>query len=455
MLNIAVLLLFFALFAFMFLGKKENAFIWVFVSLVIFPPCIYFMQSPQVSPQQAFLYAFFALTLIWNRSALFEGIFKNPLRIPLLLLFLSLMASAVLNGDGATGMYNAFRYYMENYAYLIVAFIGGLSYKSIRLEDKWLYPIAVLCVLGVIEYATRSNFIFPIICQAFPYYDGYYDLASTVSASRMYRSRIFITTTHPTVLGSVLCCSLMMLTCRMKELNWQKGRPWIAWGGLLLLVALSGSRTAWVCSLIGLTIYGFMKAGIRLKFFIIVIVGFGMAWMAPKVIESFDVEGEGSSMSMRQEQMLFSYLQFMKSPIYGNGVRYTSKYVMERDTYNDRVTDEEIGGLESVVFFQLIDYGMIGFGSYFLLFLFAFIYFFRRRRFTHAQTGLLVTICFFIFACLSGEIGGNNTYAYMLMGYCMGAARIDEEDEEEEEEREEKRTKDGLVEISAEEVTEG
>lgn len=455
MLNVAVLLLFFALFAFMFLGKKDVAFIWVFVSLVIFPPCIYFMQSPQVSPQQAFLYAFFVLTLGWNRSALFEGIFKHPLRIPLLMLWLSMVVNVILNGDGATGLYNAFRYYMENYAYLIVAFIGGLSYKKIRLEGKWLYPIAGLCILGVIEYVTRNNFIFPIICQAFPYYDGYYDLNSAVSASRMYRSRIFITTTHPTVLGSILCGSLLMLTCRMKDLSWGKGRPWIAWGGLFLLVVLSGSRTALVCSLIGLTLFCFMKAGIRLKFLIVVILGFGMAWMAPKVMESFDVEGEGSSMSLRQEQMLFSYLQFMKSPLYGNGVRYTSKYVMERDTYNDRVTDEEIGGLESVVFFQLIDYGLLGFGSYSLLFLFAFIYFFRRRRFSHAQAGLLVTVSFFIFACLSGEIGGNNTFAYMLMGYCMGATRIDEEDEEQEEERLEKIAAGKTTDVEAEEVLVG
>lgn len=453
MLNIAVLLLFFAILGAMILGRRDYGYVWVLLSLILFPPCIYFSQSPQVSPQQALLYAFFALNLIRNRSALIDGVFKHPLRIPLLLLFLSLMASAVLNGDGGKGVYNGFRYYMENYAYLFVAFMGGLSYKNIRLEDKWLYPIVAFCVLGVIEFVMRSNFIFPIICQAFPYYDGYYDLASTVSASRTYRSRIFITTTHPTVLGSVLCCSLMMLTCRFKNLNWTKGRPLAAWCGLALLVALSGSRTAWVCSLVGLTIYGFMKAGVRLKFLIIVFVAFGMTWMAPKAIEAFDVEGQGSSMSMRQEQMLFSYLQFAKSPLYGNGVRYTSKYVMERDTYNDRVTDEEIGGLESVIFFQLIDYGLFGFVSYFLLFLFAFVYFFRRRRFTHAQAGLLITVCFFVFACLSGEIGGNNTYAYMLMGYCMGAVRVEEKDEEEEEEKEELAKK-GTVKIGVEEVAE-
>jgi hypothetical protein len=122
----------------------------------------------------------------------------------------------------------------------------------------------------------------------------------------------------------------------------------------------------------------------------------------------------------------------MKSPIYGNGVRYTSKYVMERDTYNDRVVDSEIGGLESVVFFKLIDYGLIGIACYILLFLVAFYYFFRRRRFEYGMAGLLITVSFFVFACLSGEIGGNNTFAYMLMGFCMGAVRKEEEIEDDE-----------------------
>ncbi len=434
MLSVVVLLLFFALFGAMLLGNKEQSFTWVFVSLVLFPPCIYFTQNPQVSPQQAFLYVFFGVSLLWNRSTLMEGIFKNPLRIPLLLLLCSLMATAVLNGEGGKGCYNALRYYMENYAYLIVAYVGGLCYKSVNLERKWFYPIVALFILGMIEYALKSNFIFPLICKAFPFYDGYYDLDSVVSASRSYRSRIFITTTHPTVLGSFLCGAVLMLVCRLKDLPWPKSRAFCAIGGLLLLIVFSGSRTALVCVLIGLFLYGFLKAGIRIKFLILVVAAFAVAGFASKMVEKFSVEGEGSSVSMRQEQLLFSYLQFMKSPIYGNGVRYTSKYVMERDTYNDRVTDSEIGGLESVIFFQLIDYGFVGIASYILLFMIAFIYFFRRRRFSHGMAGLLISISFFIFACLSGEIGGNNTFAYMLIGYCMGAVKIDEEDEEKSEE---------------------
>ncbi|MCQ2091756.1 MAG: O-antigen ligase family protein [Fibrobacter sp.] len=437
MFSVAVLLLFFTLFGAMILGRKDYGYVWVLLSLVLFPPCIYFTQSPQVSPQQAFIYGFFVLAVFTNRNALMESIFKHPLKIPLFLLFGSLVTTSVLNGEGGKGVYNALRYYTENYAYLFVAFMGGLCYKNIKIEDKWFYPIMALCALGVVEFLLKSNLVFPLICKAFPYYDGYFDLSSAVSASRTYRSRIFVTTTHPTVLGCMMSCALIMFTCCLKKLSWQKNKIVIAWCSLFLLVVLSGSRTAIACSLLGLLLFVFGKVNIRIKFLVVVIMAFAVANYAQRFIDEFSVEGQGSSLSLRQEQLLFSYLQFMKSPIYGNGIRYTSKYVMERDTYNDRVTDSEIGGLESVIFFQLIDYGFIGISSYILLFLFAFYYFFKRRRFEYAQSGLLVTIVFFVFACMSGEIGGNNTFAYMLIGYCMGATRIEEQDEEELENQEE------------------
>ncbi len=429
MLSAVIYLIFFALLGGMLLGRKDQSYIWVFLSLLIFPSCIYFTKSPQVSPQQLLLYTFFIVCFLWNRKDLVEAIFKHPLRIPLAMLAMSLMASAFLNGEGIKGGYNAFRYFMENYAYLIVAFVGGLNYKKINLDKHWFYPVVAVCILGILEFVSKSNIIFPLICKAFPYYDGYYDLTNAVTASRTYRSRIFLTTTHPTALGSILCCALMFFTCRMKSSLLPKNKMWFVWGALCLLIGLSGSRTAVVCAMMGLGLYVFMKVGIRARIMILVLVGFMMAAILPRAIEEFSVEGQGSSMSLREEQLLFSYLHFVKSPIYGNGVRYISKYVMERDTYNDRVVDSSIGGLESVVFYQMIDYGLIGMFSYLMLFLFAFIYFFRRRRFTHAQAGLLITCCFFVFACLSGEIGGNNSFAYMLMGYCMGASRREEEEE--------------------------
>lgn len=428
MLSVVVLLMFFILFGMMILDKEKQPFIYVFVSLILFPPCVYFTVSPQVSPQHLFLYVSFALMLIWDLKTLKLGFLQHPLLIPILLSFGSIVLSVFHNGDGVKGLYNAFRFFVENYGYLFIAFMGGLNYKSIRLEEKWFYPILILLVLGILETMLQSNFIFPMICSAFPFYDGFYDLSGTISAARSYRSRIIITTIHPTALGGFLSCSLIMLTCKLKQLSWNKVTKIVAWIALLLLTYLSGSRTAVVCALMGLAFYGFLKVGIRLRFFVIFVAVFMAVEVAPKAIEKFSVEGKGSSIALRQQQLLFSYVQFMKSPIYGNGVRYTSKYIMERDAYNERITDEEIGGLESVIFFKLIDYGLLGLLSYLLLFFWTFVYFFRRKQdSTFAMAGMIITFCFFAFACFSGEIGGNNCFAYMLIGYCLGACQAEKQ----------------------------
>ncbi len=433
MVSIVVLLVFFVLLAMMILGNKNLGYSWVFLSLVFFPSCIYFTQSPQISPQQIFLYGFLALAAIKNGHALFEGVFKNPLFAPLSLVLFSLMTTLVMNGGGGKEFYNAFRFYFENYAYWIVAFMGGLCYKENRIEEKWFYPIMAIFVFGIIELVLQTNYIFPLICKAFPVYDGYYDLGSAVSAARSYRNRIFVTTTHPTVFGCMLSCAFMLFTCRFKKISWSRNKVWFAWVAMLVLICCSGSRTAIACTLFSLFLWGLSKVSLKLKFLAVVVAVFLAANFTQKAIDEFSVEGQGSSLSMRQEQLLFSYVHFMNSPIYGNGIRYTSKTVMERDTYNDRVVDSEIGGLESVIFILLIDYGLLGFVAYFLQFIFAFAYFFKRRRFEYAQAGMLMTILFVMFACMSGEIGGNNTFAYMLIGYCLGACRVEEEDEKEEE----------------------
>lgn len=431
MLNAAVLLMFFILFGMMIFDREKQPLIYVFISLVLFPPCVYFTLSPQISPQHLFLYVSFALMMIWNPNALKMGFLQHPLLIPILLSFASIVLSVFHNGDGVKGLYNAFRFFMENYGYLFVAFVGGLNYKKIGLEEKWFYPIMILFVLGCVETMLRSNFIFPMICRAFPFYDGFYDLSGVVSAARSYRSRIIITTIHPTALGGFLSCALIMLTCRLKQLPWSNVKKVCAWSALLVLTYLSGSRTAVVCALMGIAFYGFLKAGIRLRFFVVFVAVFLAVEIAPKAVEKFSVEGQGSSISLRQQQLLFSYAHFIKSPIYGNGVRYTSKYIMERDAYNERITDDEIGGLESVIFFKLIDYGLLGLFSYLLLFLWAFVFFFvRRQESTFAQAGMIIALCFFAFACFSGEIGGNNCFAYMLIGYCMGACRAEKQDNE-------------------------
>jgi|SRR5574344_1827582 hypothetical protein len=429
MFSIVVLLCFFALFGAIIFGRREYQYIWILCSIVFFPPCIYLYQSPQISPQQALLYFFFAYNVLRYYNALKSSIIKLPVLLILILIFISLLLSVYVNGDGIKGAYNAVRYFMENYSYFIIAFGAGLFYKKIMLEEKVSYLAMILLFFGLMEFALGDNFIFRKICSAFPYYDGYYDLSGTITASRSYRSRIFISTIHPTALGAMLSCTFLFFVCVYKNLSWRKDKKLFIGLILFFLIVLSGSRTALACSLFGLFLFLFQQIKVSSKILVLAFIGLGLSVFSQTILDKFSVEGQGSSISLRQEQLLFSWVQFSKSPILGNGIKYTSKNIMERDTYNDRVTNTEIGGLESVVFYQLIDYGLVGLFLYCLLYLICFIYFFRRRSFHFAQAGLIITICFFIFACLSGEMGGNNTFAYMLIGYCMGATYVHEKNE--------------------------
>lgn len=432
MLNVLVLLLFFALLGGMLFGEKSHQYLWVLVSIVLFPACLFFVKSPQLSPQHVFLYLFFVINICTNFSELKVMVFKLPILFALICIAFSLMMSAYVSGTGVKGLYNAFRLFWDNYSYWFVAFGAGFCYKKISLENKLFYPVMIFFILGLIEFLTRDNFVFKIICNAFPIYEGFFDLNGVVSLSRSYRSKLFISTVHPTTLGAMLCCTLIFFVTSLKNISWKRSRIWMVGGALAILLILCGSRTAQVVSLFGIALFLLQKANLKIKIVTAIITLIVAIFSIQMVIQKFSVEGEGSSLSLRQEQLLFSYLHFSKSPIFGNGIRYTSKYVMERDAYNDRVTDSTIGGLESIIFYQMIDHGIVGLFTYFLLYLMCFIYFFRRRRFSYANGGILLTICFFAFACLSGEIGGNNIFAYMLIGYCMGATYVQEREEKDE-----------------------
>lgn len=431
MLDILVLLLFFILFGFFLFGKTHNHFL-LFVSVSIFIPyCVYFNKNPSISPHHLLLYFFFIKLFSQSPLELKSHYNKFPLKIPLILIIISLLSSVYFNEVGAVGFYNAFRFFMENYSYLFIGFVLAFYYKETDFLNKMYWPMIVFCLFGLFEFVQGDNFIFRIICKAFPIYDGYLSLDSIISLSRTYRTRIFISTVHPSTLGAVMCCMSLAYISQIKNIDKSNFKKGILLVLMLSVLFLSGSRTGLICFLFGSIILFFNRIAFTLKIIAFVSCVFIFVYQINTFIEKFEQEGQGSSISMRQEQLIFSYMYFLKSPIYGNGVRYTSKNIMERDSYNDRVVDSSIGGLESVVFYQVIDYGLMGFSSYIILFLFIIRYFFKNRKKKYATTGLAITSSFLLFAIFSGEIGGNNVVAYLLIGYCMGISSLPKEENDE------------------------
>lgn len=433
MLSFIVLLVFFILLGVFLFGNPKHQFVCVLLVSILIPPFVFFVKSPAISPHHLFLYLFFLKLFFDSPTRLKEKVNQFPLKVPFFIIIVSLVLSIFYNNDIKLGLYNGFRYFMEGYSYLLLAFICAAYYRETDFWNKMFWPLVFFCLLGLFEFAQGDNLAFKMICKAFPIYDGYFSLDNVISVSRTYRARIFITTQHPTTLGAAMSCLLLAVISQTKNLDWTKIRITAVSLLMLSILYLSGSRTGLICFLFGAIVLFFDRIAFFFKIFAFGVCTFLVVYQANSFVEEFSKEGQGSSITMRQEQLLFSYFHLMKSPIFGNGVRYTSKNIMERDTYNDRVIDSSIGGLESVIFYQLIDYGIFGFSAYFLLYIYIIWYFFKRRKNSYALTGLIISVSFLLFACFSGELGGNNVIAYLLIGYCMGIVYLQEKEKQSEE----------------------
>ena len=153
-----------------------------------------------------------------------------------------------------------------------------------------------------------------------------------------------------------------------------------------------------------------------------------------KVIDNFSQETRGSSLQLREQQLLFSIVQIAESPLFGNGVGYLTKHIFETDAYGDRIRNEDILGMESILFPKLINYGFVGLFLYFTLSIWIFVYFFRRRNENMvAISGALEIFAMTLFFILSGNMGNASAYTYLIIGLLAGNIQISEESEQKEE----------------------
>jgi O-antigen ligase len=173
---------------------------------------------------------------------------------------------------------------------------------------------------------------------------------------------------------------------------------------------------------------------IIVKITIIFVLVLSASFILQKTIDNFTQESRGSSLQLRQQQLIFSIIQIANKPLFGNGVSYLTKNIFETDAYGDRIRDEEIMGMESIVFPKLINYGFIGFGTYLLLSAWIFLYFYRRRELhPMTQSGYLLIFSITMFFILTGNMGNASAYSYMILGVLMGCTQTLEKESKEEE----------------------
>ena len=421
MLTAIVYAILFALLAAMVIGSMKVRFLALFIGIVLFPLGISFLQSPTVRPQDLFLYGFLIVSCLKDRAYFWEDFKAFPLKIPLAIILFCHFVSVYFNeGFMVKQFYACTREFIELYGYLFAAFlVTRRSSLTSILNGLFVFTI-VICIFGIFEILLQGNYPYTYICRAFPIYSGYHSLDTIVSCIRDYRIRSMFTTAHPTAFGTLLCCLFMLFLSQWNKPQWEKGKL----GALLILLAinlfLSGSRTAMVCALLGAFLIFIQKRSIVLKIACFGICFFLSAAYINIAIDEFSKESQGSSLSMRQQQLLFTFFQIQNSPIVGNGTGFT-KNVFDYDDEGRPINDADIGGLESIVFKTLIDYGFIGLAAYYFYDICLLVLLYRRRKqFWTAPIGYQLVFVSTLFFTLSGHIGNNTAFAFMLEGLLLG-----------------------------------
>lgn len=437
----AVYMLFFALLFLVLARKTEARFSAFFLGMLIFPSCIWIIDSPKIEPFHCFLFSIIGMELLFNFKEFKQNLKSFPFAIPVLLVLISFILTVYSNEGLDLGKYYTMaRNFLDIYGTLIIAYIVGKRLKENSVLNQLYWPLMMLGFLGIIEGLFQANYPFQMICSSFPYYNGFFPLNEPIRASTdMWRSRTLLTTCYPTSFGALLCALIFFYVPQAKGKLSSKKQCFF-YAVYLLNLYFCGCRTAMVLAVVAFLYMFAQRQKIFFKVVFFVVIVFGIVILGNYVIDYFSIEGQGSSLQLRQSQLLFSINAILDKPIFGNGVGYMNDFIFERDSYGNAIMEEGVMGLESILFLKIIDYGLFGLSTFLFLCGYIFFWFFKRRKkFPEAEAGYLIMATTMGLFYLSGNIGNISALSYALIGLLAAEIKNKEEllENEEADEKEE------------------
>lgn len=427
--SLVVYIIFFVLLFLVLSKKAELRFSSFFLGLMIFPSCIWIVDSPKIEPFHIFLFTLFCVEFFFNFKDFKRNLKSFPFVIPILGVFFSFALTVYSNEGLDMGKcYTMIRNFTDIYGPLIIAYIVGKQLKEDSVLEQIYWPLLILGFLGIIEGLFQANYPFQVICSSFPYYNGFYSLNEPVQASiDTWRSRTLLTTCHPTSFGALLC-ALVFFYAPQAKARLSSVKNFFFYAVFLSNLYFCGCRTAMVLAAIAFIYMFVWRQNIYFKVAFAIAMAFVVIILGHYVIDYFSVEGQGSSLQLRQSQLLFSINAILDKPIFGNGVGYMNDFIFEKDAYGKTIMEEDIMGLESILFVKIIDYGLFGLCSFLLLSGWIFFWFYRRsKKYPEAESGLLITATTMGLFYLSGNIGNISALSYALIGLLAAEIKNKEE----------------------------
>lgn len=418
-----VLIFFFGLLFTIIYGSTEKRFLSLVLGTILFPNVALFTTNPSISPQHIILYIYFFVEYFKDRKNFNKTIFFSPLTFPIFLSVVSYFFTALYNsGIASKDMYYGIRDSIDCFGYIYAAYLCATKISVTKLAIKLIPFVYIICFFGIIEVLLNDNIPYRIVCAAFPNYNGSFDLHSSVSLIESWRLRTFFTTKHPTAFGMLLMTLFLFYLPYLKDESFKQKRISLALTLLAINLFLCGSRTALVCTLLGVALLIFDRVGPFLKILSMGLIIFSFSALFTFMLDNFQTShaGKGSSLNFRERQLIFTLVTISNSPILGNGNKYTSHVIFADDTRAQDSSGDDLGGLESVIFSLLIDRGFFGLFTYYLLLLWMFIILFKHRRNPAISGGFSLIIAGTAFVTLSGTIGNCSQFLFLFTGCQLG-----------------------------------
>lgn len=428
--------LFFTFLALVFLGaiikntgvKRLN---WFLIGIIFIPNTVIIVTSPFLLGFQNFLiYGFLFSVLIRHRS-----LFREYKGFPIKYIFLFLLIAHFLVGFFDPRLSLIYKLYKPSLNFITTFLVILLAYKSIQKEEDWksifntfFISSIIMGLYGIFVFITESNPYDALISSeynAISYFQEYiYSM----------RFRVNSVINHPITYGYFCAIIFIYLLIFHSQLSIiKKNFNIIALSLLFINLIFTNSRTPLITFFAGIMVYGLITLNLTSKIrmvFIGVFVSFMLYSNVPIIQERIDLavdvfitggaDSDGSSVDMRQTQLIASLYYFYQKPIFGNGFEYITENLGWDSDKDKRSSEDDFAGFESYGYKLLIEQGivMIVFVSIFFFTLIR--YFYRHRMYTPHYSGIgqVSTIMFLVFSLATGTLG-TWTISFVLIGVAM------------------------------------
>lgn len=375
--------------------KNEKKLYWYFAGILLFPSAILISVSPLVSFERLIMYTLLYVYLT-NRQGLTSLNTIFPFKIPMIILFVLLLCVGIFDSRIVLfqKFYRPIIYYLESF------FVFYLTYTYLRtLKDFFkvvrflLNLFLVFALYGLFNYAFKTS---PYHDFIFATYGGINLVSIALQGTLDERSRISSFVWHPIYYGFLLSVAiqLMLFVQAVSSQITLFSRRRIIMITILLVsnLLLVNSRTPIAALAVGLLFSFIFSASLASKFkiifggaiLILIIMTFvpnrfDIIEKTANVFTSKSSQLAGSSIEMRETQLLASLFIFYQQPLTGNGYNYIQEDLGFTTDVDERNSDSDFEGFESYGYKLLIEQGLCGIVGNLILFTSLITWLIRKR----------------------------------------------------------------------------